>query len=142
MVKHEYPNTPQVGVGAIVIKNNKILLIKRGIPPSKGLWAIPGGCLELGETLPEAAEREIKEETGINIQAKHPVYTFDIIYRDDEGNVQWHYVVVDFLADYISGEPKGADDAVDARWLAWEELKEMPVSQNTLKVLKAVQFGH
>jgi ADP-ribose pyrophosphatase len=86
MSTREYPENPQVAVGAIVIKDGRVLLVKRSQPPSKGLWAIPGGRVELGETLKEAAEREIIEETGLTIRAGDPVYTFDVIERDDAGD--------------------------------------------------------
>jgi len=141
MSKHDYPDFPRVGVGAIVIKDDKVLLVKRGIPPSKGLWAIPGGHVELGETLQETAEREILEETGIVIKAQKPAYAFDLIERDDLGKIRFHYIVVDLMAEYISGEPLGADDALEARWLSWEEIEALPVSQNTVKLLKTINFG-
>ena len=140
MSKREYPDRPLVGVGAIVIKDGRVLLVKRGIAPSKGLWAIPGGSVELGETLQEAAEREIMEETGLAIRAVKPVYTFDFIERDDSGKIRFHFTIVDIMADYISGTPKGADDALEARWVSPEELKELPMSKNTLKVLEEIGF--
>jgi ADP-ribose pyrophosphatase len=86
-------------VGAIVVRDSRVLLIQRGQPPSEGLWAIPGGRVELGETLQEAAEREIKEETGLTIRARNPIHTFDVILRDEGGRVRFHYVIVDLLAD-------------------------------------------
>ena len=140
MSKREYPDRPMVGVGAIVIKDGKVLLVKRGIAPSKGLWAIPGGSVELGETLQEAAEREIMEETGLASRAVKLVYTFDFIERDDSGKIRFHFTIVDIMADYISGTPKGADDALEARWVSPEELKELPMSKNTLKVLEEIGF--
>jgi len=139
--KREYPECPRVGVGAIVIDGNRVLLVRRGIPPSRGLWAIPGGGVEIGETLAAAAEREILEETGIRIEAGRPVYTFDFIERDDSGNVRFHYVIVDLAARYLKGEVRAADDAADARWLTWEELRDLPVSRNTLRVLREIGFG-
>lgn len=142
MSKKEYPGHPRVGVGAIVIKDDAVLLVKRGINPGKGLWAIPGGNLNLGETLQDAAQREIMEETGIEIKAKLPPHiTFDLIDRDEEGKIRFHYVIVDLIADYVSGEPKGADDALDARWVKIKDLDKMPVSKNTLKVLKSYHLG-
>lgn len=140
MSKREYPDSPRLGVGAIVIKDGRVLLVKRGIAPSKGLWAIPGGSVELGETFRDAAEREIMEETGIAIRAGKLAYVFDFIERDDSDKILFHFVIVDVMADYISGTPKGADDALEARWVSPEELKELPMSKNTLKVLGEIGF--
>jgi len=138
----EYPDVPRVAVGAIVFRAGRVLLVKRGQPPSQGLWAIPGGRVELGETLQAAAEREISEETGLTIRAGDPAYTFDAIERDAAGRVRFHYVIVDLLADYLDGEPRPGDDAREARWVAPQGLAELPVGQTTLDVLKNVlHFG-
>ena len=138
-----YPDQPRVAVGAIVFKNNKVLLVRRGKPPAEDLWAIPGGRVEIGETLREAAEREIMEETGVAIRALEPVYTFDVIDRDADGRARFHYVIVDLTADYISGKPRAGDDASAARWVSSEELATMKVSSATRQLLKAqFNFGH
>jgi ADP-ribose pyrophosphatase len=92
----------------------------------------------LGETLQEAAEREIKEETGLSISAGNPVYTFDVIVRDDAKQVRFHYIIVDLLADYVSGKLQPGDDAREARWVAPDELKQLEVNQSTLHVLGQV----
>ena len=131
-----YPNHPRVAVGAVVFKENKVLLVLRGKPPAEKQWSIPGGCVELGETLQEAAEREIAEEAGIIIQAKKPIYIFDVIERDEDGHIRFHYVIVDLAAEYISGEVKAGDDAVDARWISSEDIKHENVSATTRKLLK------
>ena len=131
-----YPHQPQVAVGAIVFKDDKVLLVLRANPPAEEQWAIPGGRVELGETLQEAAEREIKEETGITIRAGEPVFTFDVIDRDDAGRMRFHYVIVDLAADYIRGEPQAGDDALDACWISPEKLNALPVSPTTLKLLR------
>jgi 8-oxo-dGTP diphosphatase len=138
----EYPDRPQIAVGAVVIRDEKVLLVKRRNPPGKGLWSIPGGRVELGETLKEAAEREVKEEAGVIIRAKDPVYTFDLIERDDQGCTRFHYVIVDLAADYVSGKPNPGSDACEARWVTSQELDELLVSRITKKFLKeTIQFG-
>ena len=140
MSKREYPDRPVVGIGAVVIRDGKVLLIRRGVAPGRGLWAVPGGSLELGETLQQGAEREILEETGITIRAREPIYAFDFFERDPDGRIRFHFVIVDLAADYIRGDVKGADDALEARWLAPGDLDHLPVSKNTLKLLQAVGF--
>jgi 8-oxo-dGTP diphosphatase len=134
----EYPDVPLLAVGAIVVRDNRVLLVRRGQPPSEGLWAIPGGRVELGETLQEAAGREIKEETGLTVCARDPVHTFDVILRDKTGRVQFHYVIVDLLADYVGGALRPGDDAREARWVTPEELEELPINQTTREVLQEV----
>ncbi|PKN34185.1 MAG: NUDIX hydrolase [Deltaproteobacteria bacterium HGW-Deltaproteobacteria-19] len=140
MSGREYPDRPRVGVGAIVIRKGRVLLVQRGIEPSRGLWAIPGGSLELGETIQEGAEREILEETGIVIRAGDPVHTFDFFERDQAGRIRFHYVIVDVTAEYVSGDVRADDDAADARWLSPKDLDALPVARNTLRVLQKVGF--
>jgi 8-oxo-dGTP diphosphatase len=136
----EYRALPRVGVGAIVIRDGRILLVKRGSSPGKGLWAPPGGLVELGETVREAAEREILEETGIAIRAKEAFYIFDFIDRDKEGKIKYHYVIIDFLADYMSGEPRASDDASEARWVSPEDVADLAITPTTRKLLKQMGF--
>jgi ADP-ribose pyrophosphatase len=138
--KNDYPDHPRVAVGAVVFKDEQVLLVRRGQPPAEDLWAIPGGSVQIGETLREAAEREILEETGIHIQATKPICTFDAIERDPAGRVRFHYVIVDLAADYVMGEPSAGDDAVEARWISARELNELQVSAATVKLLKT-RFG-
>jgi ADP-ribose pyrophosphatase len=131
----KYPGKPLSAVGAVVFKDAAVLLVKRGNPPSEGSWAIPGGSVQLGESLQEAAEREILEETGVLIRAKSPVFVFDAIERDPGGEVKFHYVIVDLEADYICGEPEANDDAADARWVTEKELSRLPVNPATRQLL-------
>ena len=138
--KNDYPGNPRVAVGAVVFKDGCILLVRRGQPPAEDLWAIPGGSVEIGESLREAAEREILEETGVQIRATKPIYTFDVIDRDAAGKVRFHYVIVDLAADYVEGEPKPGDDALEARWVSAKEINSLEVSPATLKLLKN-EFG-
>lgn len=134
-----YPDTPCPAVGAVVFKHGAVLLVRRGNAPARGLWAIPGGRVRLGETLQAAAEREILEETGVVIRAREPVFVFDAIERDADGRVQFHYVIVDLAADYLHGEPRAADDAADARWITPAELADLDVNPLTRRLL-ADQF--
>ncbi len=134
--KNDYPANPRVAVGAVVFKDERVLLVRRGQPPAEDLWAIPGGSVEIGETLQAAAEREIQEETGIQIRAAKPVYTFDVIDRDRAGKIRFHYVIVDLAASYVSGELSAGDDAFDARWVSAQQLDLLKVSATTLQLLK------
>lgn len=130
-----YPDAPRVAVGAVVFYENRVLLIRRGQAPSSGQWAIPGGGVELGETLTQAAEREIREETGILIAAEEPIYVFDMVERDQVDKVRFHYVVVDLAARYLGGELHAGDDAAEARWVSADEMKCLAVSPPTRELL-------
>jgi ADP-ribose pyrophosphatase len=131
-----YPDLPRVAVGAVVFKDQKVLLVRRGRPPAQDLWAIPGGRIEIGETLQQAAEREIREETGITIRALEPIYTFDAIERDGHGRIRFHYVIVDLMAEYRGGRIEAGDDAAAARWVSAAELALLRVSSKTRQLLK------
>ena len=135
-----FPQRPVVAVGAVVFRDGRVLLVRRGQPPSENLWAIPGGKVCLGETLQAAAEREILEETGVAIRALEPVYTFDHLERDDTGRIRFHYVIVDLLAEYKSGRIRSGDDAREARWVAPGEIEKLTVSPRTRDLLRR-QFG-
>jgi ADP-ribose pyrophosphatase len=133
---NHYPQRPRVAVGAIVFNDHGVLLVRRGKPPAEGYWAIPGGSVEIGETLQQAAEREILEETGLVIRARDPVFTFDVIERDALGAVRFHYVIVDLLADYVAGTLRAAGDAIDARWVSSAELAQLTASPSTRDLLR------
>lgn len=127
---------PQLGVGAIVCHQENILLVLRGKSPSKDQWAIPGGKVRPGEPLKEAAAREILEETGVAIRVGDLAYQFEFIERDEEGVLRYHYVVLDYFADYLNGEPRAGDDAAAARWVAFDELDSLPLNASTRKALE------
>lgn len=119
----EYPKRPLVGVGGIVFKDGKVLLIKRGSQPSYGKWSIPGGLVEVGETVADACVREVFEETGLVVKVKELVDVVDYIEYDEDGRVRFHYVIVDFLVEPVGGVLKAGADALDARFVWLTELK-------------------
>jgi len=139
-MESEYPESPRLAVGGVVIRGRRVLLVRRAKAPSKGQWAIPGGRVELGETLQEAVEREVFEETGVRVQAGEICHVFDVVRRDDAGRVRFHYVIVDLVAEYVSGEPRAADDASEAGWLSPDELRDLTVNRNTRELLKKIGF--
>jgi ADP-ribose pyrophosphatase len=131
-----YPECPVVAVGAVVFNEERVLLVRRGQPPSQDLWAIPGGKVRLGETLQAAAEREILEETGLTVRARQPVYTFDLIEQDAQGRIRFHYVIVDLIADYVTGTISAGDDAREVRWIGPGEIRQLKVSPQTIDLLQ------
>jgi ADP-ribose pyrophosphatase len=133
---HRYPSLPRVAVGAVVFKEGRVLLVRRGKAPARGQWAIPGGSVHLGETLQQAAQREIFEETGIRIQAGQPVYAFDVVDRAADGRVRWHYVIVDLEAVYLGGTLRCGDDALDARWVGPADFADLEVNPTTRSFLQ------
>jgi ADP-ribose pyrophosphatase len=125
-LKREYPKQPIVGVGAVIIDKGKIILVKRGVEPGKGKWSIPGGLVELGETVRDAAVREAKEETCLDVEiiADRPLDAFDNIDIDEQGGLHYHYVLVQFLMHQKSGTLKPSSDALDAKWVSLEEVEK------------------
>ena len=134
-MKREYPDAPLVGVGAIIIERDRVVLVKRGQAPLLGQWSIPGGMLEVGETLREAAVREVLEETGLQVEAGELLGVFDRILRDDEQRTLYHYVLIDFLCRRIAGEPLAACDAAEARWFRRDEIGKLSLAEDTAKVI-------
>jgi 8-oxo-dGTP diphosphatase len=134
-MKREYPDTPLVGVGAIIVEAGRVLLVKRGHPPLLGEWSIPGGVLEVGETVREAAIREAREETSVIVESQELLGVFDRVIRDETGRVRYHYVLVDFLCRRVDGEPHAAGDADDARWFTPQEIRQLPLPQDTADVI-------
>ena len=135
-MQREYPRQPLVGVGAVIVEKGGVLLIKRGKAPLLGEWSIPGGMLELGETLREGAEREALEETGLVVRAGDLLGVFDRIVPDETQRTLYHYVLIDFLCEIISGNVLAAGDASDARWFTLADLSDLSLPGETLNVLE------
>ncbi len=126
----EYPHHPIVGVAAIVINGDKVLLIKRGKPPAEGLWSPPGGLPEAGETLEEAVKREVYEEAGIKIDVKMPIAIVDVNLRDESGKVKYHYVIVEFFATPLDTKLSSSSDAIEAKWISISKLNYVRVTRS------------
>lgn len=135
-MNREYPSHPIPGVAGLIIKDNKVLLTIRGKEPRKGLWGIPGGVVELGETLVEAVKREIFEETGLQVEPLELITVFDSISRDDAGRVRYHYVLFEYLCEYVSGDIMAGDDAPDARWVSLDDLDSLPIMESTRRFIE------
>lgn len=129
---------PQLGVGAVVCRQQSVLLVRRGRPPGQGMWAIPGGRVQAGEALRAAAEREILEETGVVIRAGELAWQFEYIEHEDDGRLRFHYVILDFFADYLHGEPMAGDDADEARWVGFAELDTLLLHPETERLLRSL----
>ena len=134
-MSREYPDYPMVGVGVVVWKDNAVLLIQRGKPPRAGTWSLPGGRQELGETTREAGVREVREETGLEVDIKDLIDVVDTIHRDDEGRVRMQYTLVDYWAEWVSGELVAGTDAADARWVDPADLPAYNLWDETLRVI-------
>ena len=132
----EYPLRPVVGVGGVVIADGKALLIRRGHAPLKGQWSIPGGTLETGETIVEGIERELAEETGVKVRALQLIEVFERIFRDEEGRVQYHFVILDYLCEMMGGRVHAGGDVVDVAWANEEELLNYGLTEAATRVLK------
>ena len=134
-MSHEFPSAPVVGVGAVVVRDGKALIVKRAHDPRKGEWSLPGGRVELGESLEDATRREIKEETGLDIEVGPLVEVFDRVHPLD-GRIRYHFVIVDYLCLSHEGEARAGDDADDVAWAAAEELDGYGVNAHAAAVIR------
>jgi len=132
----EYPARPIVGVGAVVLDGTRVLLVKRGHEPLKGEWSLPGGAVELGETLEKAIVREVREETGLDVDLGPMVDVLDQLRYDSDGRVKYHYVLIDFLCRPSSGVLCCASDAEAAEWAALDDLARYALADATLRVIQ------
>ena len=135
-MKRDYPQQPLVGVGAVIVERGRVVVVRRSTEPLKGEWSIPGGMLELGETVGAAVAREALEETGLVVEPGEVLGVFDRILPDSEGKIRYHYVLIDLLCRRVSGELRAGGDAAEVRWLTAEELNSFPVSEPAAGVLR------
>ena len=131
-----YPRRPLLGVGALIFKGDRILMAQRGKPPLMGLWSLPGGLVEVGESLENAVRREVREETGLEVQPLGVLEVFERIMRDAEGAPEYHYVLVDYVCRVAGGELCAGDDACRVEWTARRELKNLSITKGTLGVIE------
>lgn len=132
----DYPSAPVAAVGGVVLDGDRVLLVKRALPPRQGEWSLPGGRLELGESLVEGVRREVKEETGLDVAVGPMVEVFDRVHRDDAGSIRYHFVIVDFLCRPIGGALAAGDDASEARWVAREAVAAHGVNAFAVAVIE------
>jgi len=143
--RRHYPRFPHIGVGVMLVRNNTLLLVKRKYNPDAGFWSIPGGHLDLGERTQKAAEREAFEETGFKVKVTELAGIIDKIMYDNEGKIEYHYVLLNYFVEQIEGgldqPPKPADDALDAKFVPFDELKNYSLTDSLIELLKQLQIG-
>lgn len=137
-MKREYPTRPIVSVGAVVVRDSSVLLVKRDQEPSKGFWSIPGGVIELGESFEHAVQREVQEETGIEVTIVRLLDVAENIVRDDDGTIRFHYVLVDYLAHPITSDLSPRSDVSEARWVDFHLLDDFSLSKGTKKLIEMI----
>jgi len=141
----KYPVRPHVGVGILLVRDNSLLLIKRKYNPDAGYWSIPGGHLDLGEKVQVAAEREAYEETGFKVKVTKLAGIIDKIMYDDNGKIEYHYVLLNYFVEQIDGRtdnpPNAQDDALDARFVPFTQLKDYKLTKSLIELLKQLKMG-
>lgn len=139
MMNRQYPDRPFCGVGVVVWRGDAVLLVRRGRAPRKGDWSIPGGLQELGETVGETALREVREETGLTVRLTDQLGVVDSVRRDDAGRVEYHYTLIEFAAEWVSGEPVASDDVDRALWVSQDELDNYALWTETRRIIALSQ---
>jgi len=141
-----YPIRPQVGVGVLLIRNKKLLLVKRRYHPDAGYWSIPGGHLDLGERVERAAEREALEETGFKVKVINLAGIIDKVMYDKKGKIEYHYVLINYIVEQIEGDPNQApipdSDALEAKFVPFDELKSYKLTDSLIELLKQLKIGY
>ena len=135
-MKRDYPDRPLIGVGAVIVENDRAVIVRRAHEPLKDEWSIPGGVLEVGEALRSGAAREALEETGLVVEPGEVIEVLDRIVRDVSGRIQFHYVLIDFLCRRVSGELRAGGDASEVRWISRGELDSFPIADSASVVIR------
>jgi ADP-ribose pyrophosphatase YjhB (NUDIX family) len=135
-MSRDFPDRPIAGVGAVIVHQGRVVIVQRANEPRKGEWSIPGGVLEIGETLRQCAAREAREETGLEVEPGEVLDVFDSITTEPDGRARYHFVIVDFLCRLLGGELRAGGDAMQARWISAEELENFVMSDNTKQVIR------
>ena len=128
-MKREYPTLPVAGIGAVIMHDGKILLVKRGSEPGKGKWSIPGGIMELGETAKETTVREVKEETGLDVEVEDLIDVVDNLETDEKGRLRYHFIIMDFLASLKKGSLKAGSDIIEAKWVPLAQVEKFDLTR-------------
>jgi len=136
VAEREYPQRPIIAVGGVVIHGGRVLLIRRGQPPLEGRWSIPGGILEIGETIASAIERELKEETSVSVRVMGLLEIYEKVLRDSDNRAQYHFVILDYICEFVEGTPDAAGDVTDAEWVSEADLEKLQLTSAALRVVK------
>ena len=140
MMAREYPKSPLVGVGAVIVQDGRVLLVQRGHEPLKGHWSLPGGLVRVGEPLEAAVAREVREETGLEVKPVQLIELLDRIHRDEKDHVRYHYVIADYLCQVLDGVLQAASDAAAVRWVEraeWNSHSALVLDPVTVRVIEA-----
>ena len=135
-MSRRYPSRPVVGVGVVIWRGDNVLMVRRGRSPGEGRWSLPGGGQEIGETVFEAARREVREETALDVEVLGLVDVVNSIRRDGDGRVEYHYTLVDVLAEWRAGEAKPLDDAAEVLWVGLDELARLDLWSETERIIR------
>lgn len=135
-MKRDYPERPIIGVGAVIVEDDRVLLVRRATEPLKGEWSIPGGMLELGEKLKDGVKREVLEETGLTVEPGEVLEVFDSIFTDGNGQTQYHYVLVDYLCTRIAGNAVAATDVSEVQWVTETDLPALGLRGSIAQVVR------
>ena len=135
-MNREYPERPLVAVGVVVLRGDEVLLARRGREPKQGLWSVPGGVVDLGETLREAARREVHEECSVEVEPGEVLEVVERIFPDEQGRIRFHYVILDLAARYLAGQARAASDITECRWVREEELGELELTEGLRPIIR------